>query len=680
MTVKYKTVFSPIKVGNIWLKNRIVCSPTGLLSDSRENHIPEEETLTFLVNHAKNGAAMVVMTGGNLFPVPPEDKSFIYDLYSEKGLNVLAHTAECFHMYGAKCSMELFHAAGGVDDYGVSDGVILPNGKIAREMPEAYMNRLADAYADAAENLMKAGFDGILLHFGHGWQVAQFLSPLTNHRTDAYGGSVENRARFPKMIIDRIRNRVGRKMLIDVRMSIDEFETGGLGISDAISIIEIFQDQIDMVNASCGLHNPKWFTTTHPCGFLPPMPNAYLAKCCKESGRIRIPVSAIGGIQDFEAAETLIAEGSADLIFIGRGFIADEEFAKKGFENRNEDIRPCIKCMRCHDSTVFGRKFRCSVNPVIGMEHVLEKLPEAAEKKKKVAVIGGGPAGMQAALTAANRGHCVTLFEKASELGGKLVFAKYVPFKYALDNYLKYQIRQVEKAAIEIKLNTEATPEMLEAQQFDVIIPALGAEAIVPPVPGIHLAQQAIDIYGKEEELPEQIVVVGGGQVGCETALHLAQRGRQVRLLEMRDTLAPDASPTHRNELMYQLCTTKDLVCEVGAKVTEIGKDYVVYEKQTGSWKIYNNLTALFGDLSGGAAGIEHLSVQNKEAAGGNTAEKAVLPTQAVILSAGFCPKEEDAWRFAGTAPQVIPVGDCSAPAATVEKATKEGYYAALQI
>ncbi len=643
MNQKYPNLLKPIKVGRVTFRNRIFTAPITLHSVQGGENYPNEAAIVHFANKAKGGAGCVTCAGVSVFPAHPDDGHSTWDAYSKSNLHVLAQLAESIHFHGAKASMELGVAGIVGGEYGASDGIILMAGNPAKEMPEAEMERIATGYAEAAAGCRAAGFDMVLLHFGHGLLVGQFLSPLTNRRTDKYGGSPENRARFPMMIIDRIREKVGRDLLIEVRISGDEHEPGGIGIDEAVGFAKMIQDKVDLIHVSAGVHNPEYMTVVHPCGFQPHMPNLPLAAKMKAAG-LKIPVVTIGGIQDLDSAEAALADGKADIVTVARGWIADPDLGKKAREGRGDDVTPCVKCMRCHDSAVYEYHYSCTVNPKIGFEHRLPLLVDAPGKSRNVAVVGGGPAGMLASLVLTERGHKVTLYEATDSLGGTLKFSEKVDFKKDLARYKDYLVRQVMKSPVKVRLNTRATAEMLNASDAEVVLGALGSKPLVPPIPGIDGAHviTAIDSYGKEDTLGDSVLVLGGGQVGCETALHLGRKGKKVTILEMRDQLLMDASQTHKDEMIWELKHCENVTVVTGARCTEIRKDTVVCVDSSG--------------------------------------KETALAAPRVVLSAGMVPAVERVAELGDSLDREFHLlGDCQ-KIGTVESATKSAYYLSVRL
>ncbi|SMP42962.1 FAD-dependent oxidoreductase [Anoxynatronum buryatiense] len=637
--MRYEHLMSPIRVGRHLIKNRIIAAPVTLHSASNGEIYPDEAAMHFFVQRARAGAGIVVCAGAKVLPVVDDGEHAGWDLYRHNAMNRLAELAERIHFYGAKASMELI---GIFDDgYVASNGGLLMDGLTpGREIPFPEMMRYKEGYAHAAEKLMELGFDGLFLHFGHAIPIAQFLSPLTNHRTDEYGGSFENRMRYPLEILEAIRERVGDSLFIDIRMSADEFKEGGIDLNEGNKIARAFQQYADMVQASCGMVTPDLMCRTHPCDFLPPNPNVYLAKAFKNSGSIHAHVTAIGGIGNLADADQIIAEGTADFVAMSRALIADPELIPKSLAGKELDVVPCIKCMRCHDSTVFGHYFQCSVNPTIGIMHHLGHMIPPVNELKRVAVVGGGPAGMFAALTASERGHNVTLFEKTDNLGGALKFATSVDFKYSLAGFRDYLVQQIRQSKVNVITGREISPEEIKKAGYEAVVVAVGAEPLVPSIPGIDSAIHAIHSYGKEDHLGETVVVIGGGQVGCETGLHLARMGKQVTIVEMRDEMAPDASKSHRDDIMTQMEQESRLTLFTNTQCKAVSIEGVVCKLPQGEQKI---------------------AADN------------------VILAAGMKARTELADSFWKTAPICQIIGDSSKPR-TVEMAIREGYFAGINL
>ena len=630
-------VLRPVRIGNVLLKNRIVSAPTTMHSMSNGELYPSEDAISFFESRARAGVGMVTVAGLKVGKdVADDGQNTAWDVNQPNHRNKLMELVERVHFYGAKISMELI----GIfpEGYTVSDGCSIMGWATGHEITREAMEAFKEEWAQAAADLVDCGFDAILIHSGHSVPLAQFLSPLTTKRTDEYGGSTENRCRYLIEILDAIRARVGKKLLIEVRISGTEFEEGGIDLEEGIRIGELIQDHLDILQVSAGMHNPKWMTWVHPCGFRPPMPNVCVAEAFKKTGKFHVPIVTLGAIDSLESAEQIIDEGKADLVTMARSLIADPELIHKGMKGRTEDVTPCIKCMRCHDSTVYGHHFQCAVNPTAGLEASLKKLVTEPGACKKVAVIGGGPAGMKAACVASDRGHQVTLFEASDRLGGMLHYAGYFSFKYPVKDYMNWLIRQVNKRPIDVKLHTKATPETVEG--YDAVLVAIGAEPLILPVPGVEQAKIAIETLGHEEELGDSVILIGGGQVGCETALHYASLGKKVTVVEMQSELAPDASTTGRNELMTEIEKEPNFISLTGAKCVSVTADSVTYEKD---------------------------------------GKQETVAADSVVLSAGMRSKTHEADSFIGTALDFAEIGDC-VRARTVEWATKEAYYAAVNL
>ncbi len=630
-------VLQPVRIGGVLLKNRIVSAPTTMHSLSNGELYPTEDAISFFESRARAGVGMVTVAGLKVGKdVADDGQNTAWDVNQPNHRNKLMELVERVHFYGAKISMELI----GIfpEGYTVSDGCSIMGWATGHEITREAMETFKEEWAQAAADLVDCGFDAILIHAGHSVPLAQFLSPLTNKRTDEYGGSTENRCRYLIEILDAIRARVGKKLLIEVRISGTEFEEGGIDLEEGIRIGELIQDHLDILQVSAGMHNPKWMTWVHPCGFRPPMPNVCVAEAFKKTGKFHVPIVTLGAIDSLESAEKIIEDGKADLVTMARSLIADPELIRKGVKGKTEDVTPCIKCMRCHDSTVYGHHFQCAVNPTAGLEASLQKLVQAPGACKKVAVIGGGPAGMKAACVAADRGHQVTLFEQSNRLGGMLHYAGYFSFKYPVKDYMNWLIRQVNKRPITVKLGTKAVPETVAG--YDAVLVAIGAEPLILPVPGVQEAKVAIETLGHEEELGDSVILIGGGQVGCETALHYASLGKKVTVVEMQSELAPDASTTGRNELLTEIEKEKNFITLTGAKCVSVTATSVTYEKD---------------------------------------GKQETVTADSVVLSAGMRSKTQEADSFIGTAMDFAEIGDC-VRARTVEYATKEAYYAAVNL
>jgi NADPH-dependent 2,4-dienoyl-CoA reductase/sulfur reductase-like enzyme len=444
------------------------------------------------------------------------------------------------------------------------------------------MAHVADAYAEAADYWYHAGFDTVLIHAGHGWIFNQFLSPIINTRTDQYGGSLENRMRFPLMVLKRVRDRIGPKQVLMIRLSGSERAPGGYTVDDIIEFLSIAQEYVDVAEITTDGMTNMMASTYRPLGL-----NVAFAEAIKKSGRVNIPLFSLGSILYPEQAEEIIASGKADGVSMSRALIADPFWAKKAADNRSDEITPCLRCLNCTDSDNLDRHFVCSVNPYIGREARIGFADTMGEAnfRKKVLIAGGGPAGMMAAITASQRGHEVILCERGDALGGLLRFADTDSLKHDLRHYKEFLVRRVYDLNIKVLLNTEVTDEIIERYNPDSIIVATGSKPVVPHIKGIENASHATDIYFKPESIRgDRIVIIGGGLVGVEVGLHLRNLGKSVTVLEMLDDYATDTGFCYRAGLVR---TVDELGLNVitGAKCTEVTPVGVIYEKDGTQYK-----------------------------------------------------------------------------------------------
>ena len=445
----YPNLLSPFRVGNVVFRNRLFTAPMGLHALQGGELYPTEAIITHYANKAKGGAAVVTCSGTGAYPVTPDQDHMAYDLYIGHSQHYLAQLADAIHFYGAKASMEI-QAASKERGYYVSGGLMVPGpgmvpGQPTRELTKEMLAAVRENLKDQVRILKRIGFDMCMLHMAYDMGLfGGFLSLRTNKRQDEYGPqSLENRLRFLNECCDAIHEAAGKDFLIELRMSGELPEGAGFTIDDACRMAKIVEGHADILHVHAGT---DW--QAHCMSFEPDTPNLWMAEKIKKSGA-KIPVLTIGGYQDLDEMEDAIASGKADLISMARGWLADPNLGTKAYEDRGEDVVPCVKCMRCHDSAcIEGTTFVCTVNPVMGIEHVLDSIDKPAAVSKKAAVVGGGPAGMQAALTLARRGHRVTLFEERDALGGQLNFADHASFKHSLAKYKDYLIYQVYKEKI----------------------------------------------------------------------------------------------------------------------------------------------------------------------------------------------------------------------------------------
>ena len=517
-------------------------------------------------------------------------------------------------------------------------------GKDYTALDEKTIDYIVNCFANAAEMAWLGGVEMVMIHGGHGWLLHEFLSPLNNHRTDKFGGSLENRARISLMVVDAIRRRCP-ELLIEFRLSGSELVEGGLTIDDQVEFAKLLDGKVDLIHVTAGtFHYPETNQHMVPSMFHPFGVNVEFAAAIKKA--VKTPVAVVGGLDEPELMEQVLAEGKADIIAVGRSIIADAQMPGKLRGGRADDVTPCIRCNHCISESFVpyvkysSRLTRCSVNPVAGREYT-EKDVCPALIPKKVLVIGGGPAGMEAAITLADRGHQVILAEKSGRLGGAIRFAGHVSFKSKLDQLMQVLIRRVERRKITVMLNTGMTPELARSLRPDAIVCAIGADPIVPPVPGVDLeiAVSAVGMHEHMEEIGQNVVILGGGLVGCEESILLGELGKKVTVLEMKPELCRDAPFLHHEAVLLEM-ERLGITARTGMRCTGILPDGVTAEQD---------------------------------------GKEIKLPADTVIIAAGLAPKLDEAESFRSCAPEFWKIGDCR-QARNVRLAIHEGYDAGSYI
>ena len=645
---RYPLLTSPIQIGRTIFRNRMFSAPMGA-TDITPDCSPGPRTQGFYELRAKGGAAAVTVS--ELVVHPDTDGSHMLHLDLETVGNLAAHTflADSIRRHGAIPSLQFSHSGqyagtymsdknkkASLNQWGPSDGV-RPDGRPVKGLSKEQIADLVRAYGEKAVLAKRAGYEMIMVHAGHGWLLNQFLSPYFNHRTDEYGGPLENRVRLLREVLQAVREAVGPGFPIEVRISGSELFEGGYGIDEGCRIAQAIEDLVDLIHVSAGSYQFGFFDTTPPM-FSKHGVNVWLAAEIKK--HVSKPVATIGAINDPAQMEQILEEGKADVIYMARELLADPFLPQKVCAGREDLIVRCLRCYTCmaERPTTFTR--RCAVNPLIGQEIEGMEVPAAA-RRKKVMVVGGGVAGLKAAVTAAQRGHQVILCEKSDQLGGILKSEQAISFKREMYELGVSLERQAREEGVEIRLNTAVTPEVVAAEHPDAVILAVGSHPIIPDLPGIDGDNVVVvnDYYLEKDKVQDTVVVLGGGLAGCECAIHLGMEGKQVHLVEMRDTLASDCNIRNRPILMKNVGT------------------YV--QAHTG--------------LTGVKVTPEGLVCKDKEG------QEVLIPGKTVVCAVGQRANRADVDALRGCAPFVREVGDCVRPA-TITKAVYEGYHAALDI
>lgn len=655
----YPRLFEKMRVNQMVYRNRIVSAPMTFALSAMDPAI-REKCFRKIEVRAKGGAAAVTLgeldvnfTDANRLPFPPID----FTSYEGEHFEVFQEYVKRIHRYGAIALGELCHAGaekvpfpGQPEPVGPVETVNI-GGAHVRAATEEDMERIAHDFAVAARFLQKAGFDGLTVHAGHGFIFTQFLSKRTNTRTDAYGGSLENRAAFPIRILKAIRHAVDSDFIIDVRVSAEEGVPDGITVEETAQFVEMIDDFVDSIHVSDGLYTSPVATKQFSSMFVPHGFNAKAAGIIKK--HTHIPVGVIGGINSPELAEQILENGDADFVILGRQMICDPEFPNKAASGKSDEIRRCVRCYHCfpgspeegyRDIPYTGPELAehvgvCALNPETDPDIMFADFPQP-KASRKVLIIGGGPAGMEAAIVAHDRGHDVTLVDDHAQLGGTLYFTDIDVDKPDLRYEKNRLVRLVEKRNIRVLLNTTADERLIQSEAPDIVLLAIGAVPSAPPIKGLETATQAMDVFDHPDIQEKRIIMLGGGLVGCEVGVHLAKTGHEVTIVEMLDHIAKDSYGMYREALLREMdkCHIRVL------------------------------------------AGTRCLEVQgNKVRVADKEGDEQILEGDRVYHALGLKAKSTDALKQACGSIPYVEIGNCI-HVGQVDVALKEGYMAAMNI
>lgn len=648
MKRKFPHLCSPITIGRVTFRNRMFSAPMGGTDITNDGCIGPKST-AFYELRGKGGAGAVTVSECMVHPKTDGSHAYHLDTTILNSLASATYTADAIRRHGAIASLELSHSgmyAGtymtdkskqksmhqwGPDDTTRSDGVKV------KALTEDMIKEIVEAYGQTAGLAKRAGFEMLMIHGGHGWLINQFLSPYFNHRKDQYGGSLENRCRLAIEILKSVRNAVGEGFPIEFRMSGSELFEGGYDLDEGVRIAKMIEPYVDIIHVSAGTYQ-RGFGDTHPSMFKDHGCNVYLAAEIKK--HVSVPVATIGGLNDPAQMEEIIASGKADIVYMARALLADPFLPRKVMENKDDQIVKCLRCFTCMAERAMTSTRRCTVNPLIGREiEGCEVYP--APEKKKVLVAGGGPGGLYAAYTAARRGHQVILCEKEAKIGGILKSEQALPFKYEMYELAETYQKLAVQAGVEIRTNTEVTPEYVEKENVDALIIAVGSKPLVPPIKGLDGDNVVVvnNYYLEKEKVTDKVVVFGGGLAGCECAIHLGMEGKEVHIVEMRDELAPDANIRHRPLLLKEI--DKYATVHTGCKGLEVTKEGVLCEDQEKN--------------------------------------QILIPGTSIICALGQRLRKDIVDTLRDSAPYTAVIGDAS-KVSTITNAVYEGYHVALDI
>ena len=641
----FPNLLAPIKIGNVMFRNRMFCAPTGH-TDIVYDGQPSMDAVMYFERKAMGGAATI--SCGEVVVDPDEftDGRWPREITKTSNYNY-SRLASSINRQGAVSVIELQFTGVNSRDRGAKRddpawgpvAMTLPNGVKVAAMNDDRIGEVVEGFGKAALAAKNAGFGMVCLHGAHGWGLQQFMSPTMNTRTDKWGGNPENRCRFAVMAIDEIHRVCGKDFPVEIRISGTEVVSTGYGGDEGCRIAEQLDGHADLIHVSVGGigGGVESFARTHVSMFYPQGRNVEYAAAIKKVVKKSL-VGTVGGLSDPYFLEEILATGKADVVYMARGLICDPDLPDKVRAGRPEDVRKCMRCLNCFSECMRHGDFFCAINPEISREReTYYALP--APKKQRVLVVGGGIAGMQAALTAADNGHDVTLCEKSGELGGRILCEVDVPFKKRLHEYIEQQKRNIAATGIDVRMNTAVTPEYAKTERPDVIIAAIGSEPITPDIPGIGGANvhQAIDVFKNPSLAKGKIVILGAGLVGTELAIYLKDlAGLEVEVVEMLGEIS-DSGNIYQRRAIEDMIAQKDIPVHYNTRAVEITGDGVKCEGPEGA---------------------------------------VAYQADTVIHAVGMRPYQEEAMSFNQCAPAFKMVGECR-KTANILYATSTAYHAA---
>jgi 2,4-dienoyl-CoA reductase-like NADH-dependent reductase (Old Yellow Enzyme family)/thioredoxin reductase len=586
MSGELKNLFSPIRINTMELKNRAVMPPMGTMYSNDDNKV-SDRLVRYLARRAQGGTGLIIT---EICAVDPRGRGFKGEIgiWNDDFIAGLARIPDAIHLEGGKSALQLHHAGRESFEYFLGAPPEapspIPSPILKQPCEEMSLDRIAEiieAFGSAAVRAQKAGFDAVEIHGAHGYLLGQFMSPFSNQRTDEYGGSDENRARFSIEIVRAVRKAVGHDYPVLFRISTEELVPGGYDLKFTKWLApKLVSEGVDAIHASVGVYstpgNLTIPTMDTEAGF-----NLFRARAIKEV--VDVPVIGVGRIQDPRLAEDAIERGDADLISFGRQHLADPDLIKKAQRGDFDNIRWCLACNVCIEREQFDLKpVACTINPECGIEYLTIG---KAENPRRIWIIGAGPAGLSAALSALERGHQVEIFEREGEPGGQLRSASKPPNKEVFAKWVTWAMRQLENRGASIRFDYEITEKILRSGKLDAAILASGALPITPDIPGINGDNvfDARDILMGKVKLKGPTAVLGGGYVGMETADYLLERNIEVTILEMMPKPPVRRRFTHGYWLHQRLRDSGGNLV-LGAQVTAIELDSVLY-KQDGEEK-----------------------------------------------------------------------------------------------